>query len=154
MSSFSFTTRSEGSTFVCQLMGRMDEFAYFPDLPSCDVLLIQLDRVTALNSIGIRQWCRWISTFPPQLNVKLEGCPVVFVRAFNLVAGTLLPNMKVISFYVPYYSEQNDDRKDVLYSEGKEFNWGKVQSHPQVMSSAGHAMEIDFFGNYFEFLKS
>lgn len=79
---------------------------------------------------------------------------MVFVRAFNLVAGTLLPNMKVISFYVPYYSEQNDDRKDVLYSEGKEFNWGKVQSHPQVMSSAGHAMEIDFFGNYFEFLKS
>jgi hypothetical protein len=62
--------------------------------------------------------------------------------------------MAVASFYVPYYSEETDERKDVLFMLGKEYTLDGNLKMPSIKDSKGNEMEIDVNQKtYFSFIK-
>ena len=127
----------------------------FPQVPShLSSLTINMEEVTRLNSNGARAWMVWVSGIPSTLPVYLEECPVIVIKSFSLIKGVFLPNMDVLSFYVPFCSDETGERTNVLLEKGKHyFEDGNVKL-PTITDAKGEPMEIDVIAEaYFSFLK-
>lgn len=154
---FSIDKKPEGPKTVLELKGSIDEDANFapPDLAGASVVVLDLAGVSAINSVGIREWIKWIKGFPGSLELGLRRCPKIIVDQINMVAGFLPPNAKVESFFVPYYSDASGNEKMVLFESGKEFKEGEVHPPADVKDDSGEAMEMDVIeAKYFKFLKN
>lgn len=151
---FTFTESTADNQTKIVLTGYVNEFAKLPEiLNPAATMRIGLKGVTGLNSVGTRNWCDWLRTIKPPTVIILEECPMIFVKAFNQVQGALTPTTQVASFYVPYYSDDTGERKDVLFVSGQHFMTGGVKP-PEVKDSAGKPMEMDVIAeSYFAFLK-
>lgn len=139
---------------VMELRGRLDESAHLPKIEEKFNLRIQLKELKAVNSYGIKVWCQWVQQNSHVYSIALCECPFVFVKHFNTVQGLLTSNMTVLSFYVPFTSDQTDERKDVLLYRGTDFDQGTEVKLPVVYDSQGNQMELDVQPElYFGFLK-
>ncbi len=155
--SLSITKKTEGSQVVLELKGNIDEDAAFtpPDTGSAAAVVLDLDGVTAINSVGIREWIKWIKALPGNAQLSLRRCPKIVVDQINMVAGFLPANARVESFYVPYYSDATGNEKMVLFEHGKQFKDGEVHAPPEVKDESGEPMEMDVIeAKYFKFLKN
>ncbi len=156
MGTFAANKKSEGDAVVISLQGQIDEDASFTnlDLSSSPNVMVDLDKVTAINSCGIREWIKWIRTAPPSAAITYRKCPKVIVDQINMVAGFLPTNAKVGSFYVPYYSESSGDEKMILFESGTHYDGSKFTFPDEVKDNAGELMEMDVIeAKYFKFLK-
>jgi hypothetical protein len=97
---------------VVKLEGMIDEHAVLPE-GFDSVIRLDLEKVTGMNSIGIRHFILWTDKFKT-LKMILEKCQPIFVRNFNYVLHFHRPNMLIESFYVPYYSEATDERVNLV----------------------------------------
>jgi len=153
--SFSVVQKAEGNKICLELKGSVDEDAVFtaPSLaPGADVTL-DLEAVTAINSVGIREWIKWIKAFPSGSQLSVRHCPKVIVDQINMVAGFLPPGTVVQSFYVPYYADESGAEKMVLFVNGRDFVPGKVTPPEDVKDDTGTLMEMDVIeAKYFKFL--
>ena len=71
-----------------------------------------------------------------------------------MVDGFLPSNGKVLSFFVPYYNDENGSEKNVLYKYGQEFSEGTVTPPAKVVDDSGAEMEMDVIeSKYFKFIK-
>lgn len=155
--SFSITKKPEASQLVLDLKGSIDEDASFapPDLGSFMTVVFDLAGVTAINSVGIREWIKWMKTFPSSIKLKVRHCPKIIVDQINMVAGFLPAGTTIESFYVPYYSDASGNEKMVLFENGKEFGAGDVNPPAEVKDETGEVMEMDIIeAKYFKFLKN
>ena len=108
--------------------------------------------VTEINSIGIREWIKWLNT-AQGASFEFYECPKVIMNQINMVFGFLPKNSIVKSFYVPYYSEDSKTEKNILYTLGKEYTDSSI-NFPEVKDEAGNLMDLDVIeANYFKFLK-
>lgn len=154
---FSIEKKPEGSRVVLELKGNIDEDANFtpPDLAGAAAVVLDLEGVNAINSVGIREWIKWVKALPGSLQLSVRRCPKIIVDQINMVAGFLPGATKVESFYVPYYSEGSGAEKMVLFEFGKEYKDGEVHAPPDVKDEAGETMEMDVIeAKYFKFLKN
>jgi hypothetical protein len=100
--------------------GQIDEEAQFPQVSSiADSVVIDLQQVSAINSVGIRAWIMWFSQFP-QTHFTFVNCPKALVMQMNMVEGFLPEKHDVLSLEVPFYCEDCDKEKEVLMTVGKE----------------------------------
>lgn len=153
--SFSVTKKPEGSLLVLEVKGNIDEDANFaaPDVGSAASVVLDLSGITAINSVGIREWIKWMKSFPPSIPIHVRKCPKIIVDQINMVAGFLPAGTKVQSFYVPYYADASGTEKMVLFEEGKEFKNGELFPPAQVKDDSGQEMEMDVIeAKYFKFL--
>jgi|GEM_PF-6621248 len=135
------------------ISGYVSEHAQFPKVEKNDPLIIKFHNVTGLNSVGTRTWVQWFQPLQSVASVTLEEVPSIFIKAFNRVVGTTIPNMKVKSFFVPFLSPEGE-RKDILFVEGRDFNSeGRVLTPPKIQDNAGKTLELDVLDDYFQFLK-
>lgn len=115
---------------------------------------IQFDKEVTFNSIGIREWITWVTPLSrnKDLRIKLFGCPVSMVQQMNLLSGFLPAQAEVVSFYIPFYSDDTDESKWVLVSRGKEIIDKELKvEFPK--DSNGKEMEMDVNPkNYFKFI--
>lgn len=157
MAEFNAEKKEEGSKLIFQFSGHIDEDAQFSglDFGSANEIKIDLEKVSAINSCGIREWIKWIRTAPSSSKIVYSNCPKVIVDQINMVAGFLPDNAKVESFYVPYYSEDSGNEKMVLFREGNEFSGGDVKAPEEIKDEeTGDTMEMDVIeAKYFKFLK-
>jgi hypothetical protein len=156
MSQFKSETQQESGGLKVSLSGHIDEDASFAalSLDGASKVIVELDKVTAINSCGIREWIKWIRTAPPTAQIIYRQCPKVIVDQINMVAGFLPANGKVESFYVPYYSDASGDEKMVLFKEGVEFKGNEVFPPGEVKDNSGEVMEMDVIeAKYFKFLQ-
>ena len=103
-----------------QFSGSIDEEAHFPkinDMPT--EVIIDLKNVSAINSIGIRSWINWFSSYP-QVNFVFINCPKSLVMQMNMVQGFLPELHRVESIEVPFYCETCDKERSALFYVGKE----------------------------------
>ena len=138
--------KSVSSTkIVYALKGQIDEDTKFEAHSISDVknLEIDLNDVTHINSCGIREWIKWLSTASSADQIIFTNCPKVVVDQINMVDGFLPKNAKVFSFYVPYYSEESGDDRNVLLTSGKEFTGSEVNNPPIIKDDKGNEMEMD-----------
>ncbi|HMN67838.1 MAG TPA: hypothetical protein PKC28_04795 [Bdellovibrionales bacterium] len=154
---FSINKSQDGTKVVLAIQGNIDEDANFtpPDLGSSSAIVLDLEEVTAINSVGIREWIKWVKTLPASLPLSVRRCPKIIVDQINMVAGFLPQGAVVESFYVPYYSDASGNEKMVLFENGKEFKGGDVHPPNEVKDETGEVMEMDVIeSKYFKFLKN
>lgn len=146
--------QQDGDQLIVSLKGHIDEDATFiPLQPAVTKAVLDLDAVTAINSVGIREWIKWTKSFPAGVEVTVRKLPKVIVDQANMVAGFLPSGTIVESFYVPYYCDGSGEEKMVLFTNGKEFGGGQVNAPENVTDSAGDAMEMDIIETkYFKFI--
>lgn len=103
-----------------QFCGQIDEEAVFPQVPDMggDVV-IDLQQVTAINSVGIRAWIMWFGNYTGTL-FTFVNCPKALVMQMNMVEGFLPDKHEVMSLQVPFFCEDCDEEKDVMMNVGKE----------------------------------
>ena len=151
---FSSEVKQIGATSFVKMAGVIDEHARLPEFTPAPIVVVHLAKVTAINSVGSRAWLGWLQRLRPPIKVQLEECPVVFVKSFNMVRGFLTPTCEVTSFYVPYYSEDTGERKDVLAIKGRHFDVGAQIRIPPPVDSRGAPMELDVVeSSYLAFLE-
>lgn len=154
MSKFECKIDKNGSAFVVTLQGVIDEDADFGphSLSGATSVHVDCEGIKSINSCGIREWINWISS--AQGSVVYDKCPKIIVDQVNMVQGFLPASGKLNSFYVPYYSEDSDEEKVVLFREGHEYTSQGDLKPPAVVDSKGAEMEMDIIeAKYFKFLK-
>ena len=64
MSQFSVESKQENGSLVLTFSGQVDEDASFNGIEfnNASSVVIDLDKVSAINSCGIREWIKWINT--------------------------------------------------------------------------------------------
>lgn len=134
--------------------GSLSESGALPPIPHKNkTVLIDMLNIKYINSYGIKLWCQWVSQ-NDATKLVFQNCPFVFVKHLSAIRGMWTANMQMQSFFVPFYSEASQERKDVLLTEGTHFTKEGVKKFQQVFDSKGNEMELDVNANiYFEFLK-
>ncbi|MCC6138494.1 MAG: hypothetical protein IT287_07660 [Bdellovibrionaceae bacterium] len=138
------------------MAGELREDSTLPELPAPgSTLLVNLDLMTGLNSVGTRLWCRWIGDASTKYKeMIIEEAPMLFVKAFGQIQGALTKHCKVNSIKIPYYSESLGENKNVTARLGEHYTFDGPTSLPQVKDSLGQLMEVDVIEEaYFSFLK-
>ncbi len=163
MSDFKHTAKLNGDTLNLVFEGAIDEDTDFPpvDLNSVKKVVIDLNGIRAINSVGIREWLAWIRPVAQAATITLERCPKSMVLQFNMVDGFLPPKAKVSSFYVPYFCEKCDFEGSHLFTMGKDVTNGPngpvINFNAKAASSCSDAacgIELDVSeAKYFQFLK-
>lgn len=142
-------------TMNIQMSGTIDEDVDFAqiNLTEAQQIDLELAGVKSINSCGIREWIKWMTT-NKNAKINFNKCPKVIVDQINMVDGFLPQNGKVSSFYVPYYNDDSGSEKNVLFRYGTEFTEGSVNPPPEVKDDQGHKMEMDIIeSKYFKFIK-
>ncbi len=152
---FIANVREDQDTLWIELRGEIDEDVEFERLqlnlkPN---VIIDLHHVNTFNSSGIREWIKWMDMLS-DCNLKLARCPKLVVDQINKIEGFLPKHSQVISFYVPYYNEENDSERTVLFEEGKEFIGDQITFPSPILDEHGSTMDPDILpSTYFRFLK-
>ena len=136
------------------ISGYVNEYSQFPQLPNADYVIIDLGQVKGLNSVGTRSWCTWLKTIQHTTKIVLDKCPVIFVKSFNQVKNSYPDNAQALSFVVPYFSDNTDERKDVIFKLSENFDNTGLTTPPKVLDRQGQPMDMDVIPEvYFSFLK-
>lgn len=155
MSKFDLKIDKAGTDFKVTVKGVIDEDVDFAthSLAGATAVDLYLGELKSINSCGIRDWIKWMST-SGSAQIRYHQCPKIIVDQINMVQGFLPASGKVMSFYVPFYSDDSGTEKNVLFTHSKEYTDQGVTAIPEVKDDAGNAMEMDVVeAKYFKFLK-
>lgn len=136
--------------------GEVREDSAMPELEeSGEKIIVNLDQVTGLNSVGTRLWCRWVADASNKYGeVLIEEAPMLFVKAFSQIQGALNKKCKVNSLKVPYYADSSGETKNVTVKLGEHYFPDRPLALPEIKDSTGETMEVDVIEDaYFAFLK-
>jgi hypothetical protein len=155
MSKFELKMQASGDELKVAISGIIDEDVDFSAYKFADSKKVEIDfkGVKSINSCGIREWIKWLA---PTKSAQLTfiNCPKIIIDQINMVDGFLPSNGKVLSFFVPYYNDENGSEKNVLYKYGQEFSEGTVTPPAKVVDDSGAEMEMDVIeSKYFKFIK-
>lgn len=154
MSKMTSKKEISGKNLKMVLGGILDEDADFKDIgvAGFDVIDIDLNDLKSINSCGIREWIKWLST-NSTAQIHFANCPKVIVDQINMVDGFLPKNASVKSFFVPYFNDELGSEKNVLYREGSEFTGNQIKHPASVKDDDGNDMEMDVIeSKYFRFI--
>ncbi len=155
MEKFDLKIDKSGSPWKVQVAGVIDEDADFTSfaLEGAPAVEFHLGEIKSINSCGIREWIKWIGT-SKAAPVEYHECPKIIVDQINMVQGFLPDQGKVLSFYVPFYSDESGTEKNVLFKLGEEYTLQGLQNPPAITDDQGNSMEMDVVeAKYFKFLK-
>lgn len=155
MGKFEIKVEKGGDAWKIDLAGVIDEDADFNphSLNGAPAVRLELGNIKSINSCGIREWIKWVGT-AGTAPVEYHHCPKIIVDQINMVQGFLPTTGKVLSFYVPYYSDDSGTEKNVLFTHGKEFSEKGLEAPPEIKDESGNPMEMDVVeAKYFKFLK-
>lgn len=147
----------EGNTI--KISGTLDEEAQFPQLKlAANPTFLDLNGVTSVNSVGIRNWLNWITPLSQQGQLIFKNVPHCVVLQINMIEGFLPKTAQVESFYVPIYSEEKDEEAQILLEIGKDIQKSPTGAKVLVdvaKIKGGGDWEFDVVEKtYFKFLNS
>ncbi len=124
-------------------------------------IFLNLDEVTFINSVGIKEWIIWTGKIPSTCKVHLRNCPFVFGNQASTVVGFVTPHIFIESLKIPYNCPSCGAEKFYLATQGKDFTYGSTDSDgslncPETLpcTKCGKDMEQDFIPQKtFQFLK-
>lgn len=120
------------------------------DIRIAHEIKVDMEKVTFINSIGVKNWLQWAARIPNRATVTLYKCPFVIINQINMVQGFLPTGGRVQSFYAPYISNSGTEMT-VLFERGREYDYaenGKPEriAFPETLVHPKNqeAMEPDF----------
>ena len=141
-----------GTTWIYHFFGYLNEDAKIPsvDDPSVTELQLNLEKLTMVNSVGIRTWFKFTKSIGPNVSVQLIHLPKVFVSQANMVSGFLPKNSQIQSFELPYYCEHCDLAESKYCTPQQALE----QLQTPLCRKCKGTMELDAVADsYFKFLK-
>jgi hypothetical protein len=123
------------------------------------LLVVDLDGVTKINSMGIKKWILWVRAHQGK-QFHFRNCTPVIVNQMNILQGFLPPGALVESFYLPfrcddcglessYLAERRRDYVEATTDAGREIKIPETRPCEQC----GSAQEWDVMEQvYFRFL--
>ncbi len=143
---------------IVKFNGIVDEDFFVTDfeIPVTKNIFIDFDKLTQINSCGIRQFILFMSKKFTDSRILYINCPAFLVYQMSLVAGFLSPVRKVKSFYAPYYSDESGVDTMVKFDLAKlGIPVGEIpQKLSTYTSPEGVKFEFDgFVDKFFQFLK-
>jgi hypothetical protein len=154
MSAFEAKMHVNNVENILELSGDLDEHSQIPTFKERKNIRINMGKVTSINSYGVKIWCTWMASHKDWDAIIIEEAPFVFIRHISSVRGFISPIVTILSFYVPYFSDETQERKDVLFLREREFTKDGSLKIPEILDSKGQKMELDVIeSSYFAFLK-
>ena len=151
---FIMKTWVEGDVTLVEIGGAIDEKAKFIEVKLNGKMIVNLEAVNFINSVGTRSWCLWLQRFRAPTQITMVRCPVIMVKSFSSVKNFLTDRCTIESFYVPFYSDKIGERQDFLAVRGANFGDGNF-TFPELKDSAGELMEMDVIPElYLSFIKA
>lgn len=113
---------------------------------------IDLDKMTFINSIGVKNWVSLMTRLPPRTQVSLYNCPLVMINQVSMVKGFLPENGFVQSFKAPYHCDSCRAEEILLAIRGEDYeyassNGGEVKVNlleEKPCPKCGQEMSLDF----------
>lgn len=153
MSQLVIREQQVGDKLEVTFEGVFDEDVVFKPLKPSSQVALQLEKVEAINSCGIREWITWMQSMSDRTVIELHKCPKIIVDQINMVEGFLPKNGKVMSFFVPYFCEDEGEEKSILFKLGEHFTENSVNAPDQLVLD-GKSFELDVIAaKYFKFIK-
>jgi hypothetical protein len=147
------TVRSENSIQNIQVVGAVDE-VFNKNVAPVDFKMssvIDLGKLSLINSTGIREWINWIGQFG-STSLVFTNCPKIFIDQINMINGLIPENSIVESFQVPYFNENEDKEHLFLAVQGQHYTKQKIEI-PEAITINGTAFELDVMpAKYFKFI--
>lgn len=140
---------------VLYFSGRLDEsFQHITAvLPTAGELKFNLKDLLSINSSGVREWILMMRKLKAA-SITLYECPKIFIDQANMVKGVVTENVQIMSFYTPYYNDENGTEKNVLFVFNKHYTLDKLLPLPEVTDENGGVMIMDVIDSkYFRFIK-
>ena len=141
-----------------KLDGVLDETAELPafDLTYCGRMLIDLEKLSMINSLGCRKWIHWLKAYPKGIQISLVNCSSVIVNQINILVGFVPPGITVESIYVPYFCETcgKDERVLMSVADAAQSGWSVDQiADEKACAHCKATAELDVIkARYFQFL--
>lgn len=143
----------ENSSQTIQINGAVDE-VFNKNVAPVDFArstVIDLSKLSLINSTGIREWINWISQFG-STGLALTNCPKIFIDQVNMINGLIPENSIIESFQVPYFNEDGNKEHIFLAIQGQHYTKNKVEI-PESININGVEYELDVMpAKYFKFL--
>ncbi len=134
----------------------IDELTDFSLISNCndDPIILDFQHLTKINSYGIKRFLLAINQ-KPESHIIYKHCPVVLIDQLNFIPPLTRSNIKIESFYLPYYCEKCDNEKD-MYMETASFT-NKMKEEINSLFKCEHCSEeMELCSDdsvYFNFLK-
>ncbi len=153
MSDFSYTEEMQGDTHLIKLAGHINEDSILKDikLSKSQDIVMDFQNIVGVNSCGIREWIKWLSELPPGANLTWKHCTKEIIDQVNMVEGFLPKKAKIVSFYIPYFCDECENRTNISQSASSknDLSYEEEIECPHCSEKA----EIDVIENkYFKFL--
>jgi hypothetical protein len=135
-----------------ELVGAIDEDADFKELGGLEQknISFDFDKITMINSCGIREWIKFLETIPEKTDISYRNCPQIIIEQINMVHGFFRKGASIESFFAPYFCENcNQENKVHLKSDQV-----KNRKAPKMeCQTCGEDMDFDAIeAQYFSFL--
>jgi DNA-directed RNA polymerase subunit RPC12/RpoP len=113
---YTIIIKKENSETLVSINGMIDEDFKYDDLLKINDTTVHFnfDGVTTINSCGIREWIEFLNNFPATTNLSYQNCPQVIIEQLSMVKGFIRDNIKVKSFYAPYFCASCDKESQHL----------------------------------------
>lgn len=141
-----------GTRFEFYLEGPISEKTplYEYNIRNATEVHVDMEKVTFINSIGVRNWILWTCKLHEGIRFTLAKCPFVIVNQINTVHGFLPKTARIESFFAPYICECGAETT-LLFQRGKEYEYpqngeeGKVNFPKEIpCTKCSNKMEPDF----------
>lgn len=157
MAKFNIYQTSLDNGYQFTVSGDLNEDASFEgyDTNGAELIVFDLDEVKTLNSFGCRIWVEWMKTFSDIKRIEFKNCPKCFVDELNINAELIPSNAKVISFKVPYFSEQYQNTIFCNYETGVHFDEKGVHGPERIQDDVlggNYVLDVNP-DRYFKFLQ-
>lgn len=145
--------KTSGSRLEFFLEGPISEKTalYEYNIKNATEIIVDMEKVTFINSIGVKNWINWTLKVPPGCKLELLKCPFVIINQVNMVHGFLPKAARVQSFYAPYVCDSCNNEMNYLFQKGKDYEykngaekeWIKIPEELPC-KKCGKTMEPDF----------
>ncbi len=116
---FHYKTVSEPDATRVEFSGRISEHAaaklaaLLSDLRGVETVRLDLQGVSGLNSVGVREWLTFIETCAASATVELHRCSTAFVAQLNMVAN-FDGGARICSISLPFVCETCGATKELV----------------------------------------
>ena len=122
------------TSLTLQISGLIGETSPFYAVPLAGLkeMILDLDGVTSINSIGIKHWILWTVRIPKDCQVKMINCPLVIATQASMVVGFTTPNMKIESIKMPFVCDECGYEKTALIQRGQHFEYAEGDNPSRI----------------------
>lgn len=123
------------TNLVVQLSGPIGETTALFNVPMAGLkeIILDLNDMTFINSIGIKQWIFWTLKIPSDCVVRMQNCPFVIGTQASIVVGFAKPNMKLESLKVPYACDSCSTEQLYLAHINKDYFYAVGEKKAEVL---------------------